>query len=134
MSHVARDGHTRIEELALVGLVFRRDADHNRFQALETRGRLKVGALLAAVQRGSALGALPLEVGSRAEKRGTVVAPGSSHSLHHARQPRPGNIDGRSGTLRAGAIDVSPERAVLGLWAVGVVITPLPVEGTGEAE
>src|SRR5579875_2167743 len=45
----------RRKERTLIRRIFRCDAHGNRLQALKTRGRFKVGALLAAVQPGATL-------------------------------------------------------------------------------
>src|SRR5258708_30865991 len=59
---IARDSHTRLEQLALVGLVLRHDPYGDRLEALKARRRLEVRALLAAVERGVALRAVTFPV------------------------------------------------------------------------
>src|SRR5258708_6454748 len=59
---VARDGHARLEQLALVGLVLQHDPYWDRLEALKARRRLEVRALLAAVERGVALRAVAFPV------------------------------------------------------------------------
>src|SRR5581483_11230837 len=59
---VASYRHTRLEQLTFIGLIFDRNADGHRLQALKARRRLKMSALLAAVQRSPAFGTLPLPI------------------------------------------------------------------------
>jgi hypothetical protein len=65
MRGVASYGYARLKEFTFIRRVLWRDPDGNRFQTLEPRGRLEVGALLAAVQRYAALGTVttPIDVG-----------------------------------------------------------------------
>jgi len=125
MSHVARHGNARLEELAFISLVLRGDAYRNRLQALEARGWFEIRTLFAAVQRHSALGTL-LEVEPFAQHGGTVVTSRSGHRLHHAGKPRAGDIQGGTGTLRPRTV-FAIKCSVAGLRTVGVVIAPLPV-------
>lgn len=61
-SDVTSDGDARFEELTLVLLILIRDACRDWLQTLKTGGRLKVGALLAAMEWGVALWTVALEV------------------------------------------------------------------------
>jgi hypothetical protein len=78
MSYIARDGNARLEELAFISLVFAGDPRGDGLQALKARGWLEVRTLLAAMQRGSTLGAL-LEVERFGQQGGAAVASGRRH-------------------------------------------------------
>lgn len=113
MDRFARHGETRLEQRTFVGLVLRGDSYRYRFQALEPRGRLKIRALLAAVQGRAAFGAFAFEIDIGKKRGGAVETSCRGHRLHHARKPRSGDVEGRAGTLGLGAI-LSP-------WPVGEI-------------
>lgn len=121
---VARHGDARPEQRAFVGLIFRGDPDRYWLHALETRGRLKIGALLATVQSRAALGTVAAEIDIRRERRRAVEAARRRHRLHEPRKARAGHVEGRPGSLRAGTL----MSWMFGMtFAVGIVITALPV-------
>jgi hypothetical protein len=125
MRDVASHCDARLEQLAVISLIFRCDSHLNWLQTLEARGGLKVGALLAAVQRRSAFGTL-LEVEPFRHEGRAVVASRSGYGLHHARKSRAGDVQRWPGALRPWAI-LSFKGTVIGMRTVGVVIAPLPV-------
>lgn len=114
-------GHARREPLALVRLVLRCDPHRDRFQALEPRRGFEVRALLAAVERLSALGTVALEVRVGRQRRGTVITPGRDDRLHQARKPGPGDVKRWTRALRP--LFGSPAA----IFAVGVHVAPLSV-------
>ena len=126
MRRIPSDGDARLEQIAVVGLVLRRNAYRYWFQALEARRGLEVRALLTTMQRGSALRTIspPIDVGG--QRRRAVVAARRRHRLYHPRQPRTGDIDRRTWTLRTRAL-LAPRSAVSGILAARVHIAALPV-------
>jgi hypothetical protein len=100
--------HTSLEQLAGIGLILRGDALGNRLQALEARGRLKERALLAAMQRDSALGTVGREIRPRHQHGRAVETAGGRHCLHHPRQSRTGHIQGGAWTLRGARAILPP--------------------------
>jgi hypothetical protein len=112
-----------LEQRALVCLILHRDAQRNGLHALEARRRLKVRALLTAVQLNAALRAGAGEKHIRRERRGTVVTTRSRHRLHKPGKTRARNINrgARSGRLRA-------RRAVTSVSVLGrtaIVLVPV---------
>jgi hypothetical protein len=101
---VPRHGDSRRERTAVVVLILRGDANQNRLEALETGGRLKVGALLATVQRYIAFRAVAREIDSFGQGRGAVVTARRSHVLDEARQPGAGHVNGGARPLRLGTV------------------------------
>lgn len=63
-----------------------------------------MGALLAAMQGGAALGTIAPKVGVRLKHRGAVVASGRGHALHQPGQPRSGHVEGKPGSRLPGAL------------------------------
>jgi len=122
-SGVARHGHARLKQLAVVRLVFHRDPYRYRLQALEASGRLKVRALLAAMERRPAFGtlALPIDIGS--ELGGTIKTASRHYVLEQPGQARASDVNRRPGTGRLGPVG---KRAVSGP-TVGVHVAPLSV-------
>ena len=108
MHGVARHRDARTEQLACVGLILDRDSDWNGLQALKASGRLEIGALFAAMQRGAAFGTVAADVDVGAQSRGAVEAARSRYRLHQTRQARAGDVDGRT---RSG-------------WGAGALIAP----------
>jgi len=72
---LARHRDARPEQLAFVGLILEHDPYGDGFQALKASGRLEIRALLAAMQRGAALGTVAAKVDARAQRRGATEAP-----------------------------------------------------------
>ena len=101
---LARHGYPRREQAALVVLVLHRNPHRNRFQTLETGGRLKVGALFAAVQLGIALGASPAEIEIRGKRRRAIETPRCRDVLHQSRKPGAGDVQGRTRPLGPGTV------------------------------
>src|SRR5436190_18829087 len=83
-SRVARDGHAGLEKLALVRLVLHNDPYWDRLEALEACGRLKVSALLAAMERGAALWAIGFPVNAFGQCRSAVVTARGRYVLNKA--------------------------------------------------
>jgi len=82
---VPGDREPRLEQLALIGEVLTGDANGNRLQALKSCRRLKVGALLAAMQRSIALGTRAAEIDVDGKHGGTIEA---ARARYHLNQPR----------------------------------------------
>ena len=59
---VAGDSYARFEKLAFIGLILASDAHLDRFEALKSSGWLEMGALLAAMKRSAALGAVAFPI------------------------------------------------------------------------
>ena len=122
-SCVPGNGNTRLKQIAFVGLIFQRDPQRHRLQALEAGRRLEMRTLFTAMQRRSALGAFafPVNIG---RKRGGAVKAASRHNvLKQPGKARAGDVDGRPGARRFGPVG---ELAVSGP-TVGVHIAPLSV-------
>jgi len=114
-SGIARHRHSRLKQVAFVGLVLCWDPDRYRFQTLKTGGRLEIGTLLAAMQRGAALGTLALPIHARRQCRGTAETARRYYVLQEPRKARTSNVDGRARTVRFRPV---PQRAIPGLAAV----------------
>ncbi len=69
---IARDGHARRKELAGVGLVLHGNTRRDGLHALKASGRLKIDALLAAMQTCAALRTLSFEIRAGRERGGTA--------------------------------------------------------------
>jgi hypothetical protein len=123
---IARHRDTRFEQRAIVGLILDHYTYRYRLHALKARRRLKVGTLLAAVERGMALGALGWKIRAGRQRGGTAVAASSRHRLYQARQTRAGHIDRRARASRTRTF-VTPGIVVSGEVAVGFLITALIV-------
>jgi hypothetical protein len=80
----ARHSNARRKESAIICLVLNGDSNRNRLRALESSRRLKVRALLAAVQLSAALRAWSVIGRARRQGRGTVIAAGSRYGLNEA--------------------------------------------------
>ena len=102
---------------------FDRNPYRDRFQALEPGGRLEVGALFAAMQRGIALRAIPAEVDAVSELRRAVVAARRGNRLHQPGKAWAGYVYGRTWTLRTWAIFSRTSR----FRAIRVHVSPLSV-------
>ena len=100
-SGVAGHRNARLEQIALVGLILHRDPHRHRLQALKAGGRLKMGALFAAMQRGTAFGtfALPIDIGR--ERGGAVKTAGGHYVLEQPGKARAGDVDAAAGGRRA---------------------------------
>jgi len=83
---IAGDGDARREQLTRVGLVFQRDAYRYWFGALKARGRFKVYALLATMQRSVTLGAGSLEVYVVRQRHGAVKTARGDYILNKTRE------------------------------------------------
>src|SRR5579875_2737041 len=119
---VTGDGHARGKQLAGIGLILDGDAGSDGLDALEARGGIKVGALLAAVKGGAAFGAVALEVYVARQGDRATKTSGGNYVLHQARKLRPRDIGGRPGAglpRPLGAVGFRP--------AVRVLIAVLPV-------
>ena len=97
---IARHGNPRFKQLAIVRLVLEGNPYRDGLQTLETRRRLEVRALLAAVQRIVTLGTLASKIDIGRQHGRAVVAARGGYRLYHSGQPRPRDIDRRLGALR----------------------------------
>ncbi len=122
---ISGHGDARLKQRAFIGLIFRRDPHRHRLHALEARGRLEIGALLAAMQGDAALGAFAGEIGVREQWRGTVVTARGRHRLHQTWKPGAGDVDRRPRALRPRPIVVPI--VMSSRFAVRFVITALLV-------
>jgi hypothetical protein len=122
---IAGNGDAGREQFAIVSLIFHRDAFGNRLATLETGGRLKIGALLAAVQFDAALGAVSGEIRGCGECRSATETPGGGNTFHQARKPRTGDIERQLG-LRGTRAVVVPPSAGSGATA-GVLVSLLTI-------
>lgn len=121
---VPRNRYPRAEQLAFVDLILNRYPRRNGPQALEPRGRLKVGALFAAMQRRGAFRTIPLEIRPGRQCRGAVVTARCRHALHQPRQTRTRRVLQSPWTLRRPGPVISILSARL---AVRVLVPVLPV-------
>jgi hypothetical protein len=112
-----------LEEIAFVGLILYRDPHRHRLQALKASGRFEMCALLAAVQRSSALGTFTLPIDIGAKSRGTAETAGRHYVLEQTGEPGASNVDGRPGTRGPRAVG---QLAVPGS-TIGVHVAPLSV-------
>ncbi len=103
-SRVSRDSHTRLEQLACVGAVLRRNARRNRLQTLEACRRFEMRTLLAAMQRDMAFGTVRLPVSVGGQRSRAVIASRCGYRLHQPRQARSSDIDRGTRTLRPRAL------------------------------
>jgi hypothetical protein len=92
LNRIARDRHPRLEQLTLIRLILHRDPYRDGLEALKSRGRLEVRALLAAVERSPAFGTRAPKIDVSRQSRGAIKATGRGHRLHEAREPRTGNV------------------------------------------
>ena len=122
-SCVPGNGNTRLKQIAFVGLIFQRDPQRHRLQALEAGRRLEMRTLFTAMQRRSALGAFAFPVNIGRKRGGTVETAGGNYVLEQAREPGPGDVDRRPGARRLGPVW---ELAVSGS-TIGVHVAPLSV-------
>jgi hypothetical protein len=83
---VASYRNTRRKETARIRLVLHGNTLRDRFHALKARGRLKVDALLAAVQTSSALRAGTFEIDAGRQRGGTAKTSGGNYVLNKTRQ------------------------------------------------
>ena len=123
---IASHSHARLEELAQICPILRRDALRYRLQALEARRRLEECALLTAVQRRVALRARSGEICAGGQRGRAVVASRCSHSLNHTRQTRTRHIDGRPRALLAWTF-VPALKTIVRVFTAGVLIAVLSV-------
>jgi hypothetical protein len=121
---IASDGHARPEKSALIRLVFARNPRRNRFETLESRGGLKMSALLATVQGCVTFRTVPLKVHSGREGCGAVVTPCGDNGLHQTRQTRSGDVKRRTRPRLPGAI-VAASHAVK--ISAGILVPRCPV-------
>lgn len=96
----ARNSDARRKEPALIGLILQRDSNRDGPCALKASRRLKMGALLAAMERHSAFRARATERGAGRQHGGATVTARRRHSLHQARQARARYIKGRARSRR----------------------------------
>jgi hypothetical protein len=132
---VARHSNTRFEQVAFVGFILQRNPDRNGLQALKARGRFEVGALLAAVQSGSAFRAVAAEIGSAGKLRGAVIAPGRGNGLNQPREPRTGHIDGWARPRLPGpiiAVSLGFEIRALGVHIAPLFVLAIAIHGEVE--
>src|ERR1022692_3802714 len=85
---IACHSNARRKQGTLVGLVLQRDARRNRLQALKSRGRLEMGALLAAMQRGVTFRTVAVPIDPVRQLRGTTETASCGHCLYEAWQAR----------------------------------------------
>ena len=119
---IASDRDARLEQIAFVCLIFCGNSHRNWFHALKSRGRLKIRALLAAMQGRVAFGTGSAKIGIRRERRRTVVAPGRGHCLNHARQTGTGYVDRRPGALLARAVIAPAATLPAGMLTMAVAL------------
>jgi hypothetical protein len=79
MHRFARHGETRLEQRTLVALILRRNPYRYRLQALEARGGLKIGTLLAAVESRAALRTFAFEIDIGQKRGGAIEASCRGH-------------------------------------------------------
>jgi hypothetical protein len=91
--HFARYRHARTERLAFVDQVLAGHSNRDRLQTLKSSRRFEMRALLAAMQRGIALGAVGFEVYTLWKGRRAAIASRRGDSLHQAGEAGPGNVD-----------------------------------------
>jgi hypothetical protein len=101
---VPSHGNARLEQLAFVSLVLQCNAHGNRLQTLETSRGLKVGALLAAMYRCSALRAIAFPVHIARQGRRTIETSGSNYVLKQPGKAWPCDVNRRAGAVGLGAI------------------------------
>ena len=94
---VPRDGHARFKQLAFVGLILHGNTHGHWFQALKPRGRLKMGALFAAMQGSTTFRTLAFPIAVGRQGRRTIKTTSGNHVLEQAWQPRACDIDRRPG-------------------------------------
>ena len=75
-------------EPAIVPLILAGDAFQNRLHAFKSRGRIKIGALLAAMQLESALRALAFRIETRLQNGAAIRTSRARDCPHHARRAR----------------------------------------------
>ncbi len=110
-----RHGDAGRKQIAQIRLVLQRNANGDRLIALEARGGLEVRALLAAMERRSAFGALAIERSRvREQRRRAVVTARGCHCLNEARQARSGDIErwARARGLRPPSVSIGRAVAV----------------------
>ena len=122
-SGVPGHGDARLKKLAFVGLILHRDAYWYRLQTLEASGRLKVRALLAAMQRCSTFRTLALPIDIGRERRRAIKTPCRHDVLEQPGEARAGDVDRRPGTGGFGPVGKRPLPAP----AIGVHVAPLSV-------
>jgi hypothetical protein len=118
---IARHCNSRLKQRTFIGLVLNRDSRRNRFQALKTGGWLEIRALLAAVQRGAALGTLAFPIHARWQRSGTTETAGRHYVLQEPWKAGSGNVDWRTRTARFRPLS---KRAIPGLVA-GIHVSAL---------
>lgn len=124
--NISRHGDSRREPFALVRLILDGDPDRYGFQALKPGRRLKMRALLAAMQCHSALGAIAHEVDGLGKSRRAIEATRSDHILHKSREFGPRHIKRQFRALWAMMLrSVGPEGTRLS--PVGIHVAVLPV-------
>lgn len=116
-------GYARLKKFALVGLILHRDPHWYRLQTLEARGRLKVRALFAAMQRRPTFGTFSLPIDIRRKRGGAIKTARGHYVLEQPGKPRAGDVDRRPGTRRLGPVgELAVSRP-----AIGVHVAPLSV-------
>ncbi len=101
---IARHRDDGREKGAFIRPVFHRNAHRNGFGALETGGRIKVDALLAAMQGRAAFGAFPLEIHIGGKRGRATETARSDDILHESGEFGTGHVERRLWPLRAGAV------------------------------
>jgi hypothetical protein len=128
LSRIPGDGKPWLEEFAFVGQILTWNAHRNWLQTLESRGRFKVSALLAAMQSGVTLRTRPTKVDVRGEHGRTIVAARSCYYLNQPRQTGTGNVQRRARTLRSWplvAAGISLAGIFGGITTAGILIAVL---------
>jgi hypothetical protein len=91
-----------------------------------------VGALLAAMQRHTALRTIAIEIGSRGELSGAIEASCRGNSLNQARKPRAGHINGWARALLSGsfvAIALGFKIRTLGVHVPPLFVPAITIHG-----
>ena len=122
-SCVPGNGNTRLKQIAFVGLIFQRDPQRHRLQALEAGRRLEMRTLFTAMQRRSALGAFAFPVNIGRKRGGTVETASRYYVLEQAGEARARDVDRRPGAHGFGPVWELPVSGP----AVGVHVAPLSV-------
>jgi hypothetical protein len=104
------DCHPRRKQRAIVPLVLDRDPYRDWLEALKSRGRFEMRALLATVQIGITFRTHAVHVGAGRQGGCAIKAAGRCHMLHQPGKARSGYVNGRTRTLRLGPVFTRPAR------------------------
>src|SRR5271157_2615852 len=123
--------HARHERIALVGLVLHGDAHQDGLEALEARGWLEVGTLLATVQLGVAFGAVASEVDVWRKGCRAIETSGGGDMLDQARQAGAGDVDGRTRPERFGPVGTEASGIAVRIHVPWLSVLAIAVHGEG---